>query len=65
MRDEANLYSIDTNHTIMIMMSKVTLKVEDATHRKLLELVSKLQLKRGKRVTMDEAIRELMDHAKS
>jgi len=49
----------------MIMMSKVTLKVEGATHRKLLELVSKLQLKRGKRVTMDEAIRELIDHAKS
>jgi hypothetical protein len=46
-------------------MSKVTLKVEDATHRKLLELVSKMQLKSGKRVTMDEAIKELIDHAKS
>jgi hypothetical protein len=49
----------------MIIMSKVTLKVEDATHKKLLEVVSKMQLKRGKRVTMDEAIKELIDHAKS
>lgn len=49
----------------MIIMSKVTLKVEDATHRKLLELVSKMQLKSGKRVTMDEAIKELIGHAKS
>ena len=65
MGGEANLYSIDTNHTIMIIMSKVTLKVEDATHKKLLELVSKMQLKSGKRVTMDEAIKELIDHAKS
>ena len=47
------------------MMTKVTLKVEDTTHRKLLEVVSKLQLKKGKRITMDEAIRELIDHAKS
>jgi hypothetical protein len=45
-------------------MSKVTLKVEDATHKKLLGVVSRLQLKKGKRVTMDEAIRELIDHAK-
>jgi hypothetical protein len=42
-------------------MSKVTLKVEDTTHRKLLEVVSKLQLKKGKRVTIDEAIRELIE----
>jgi len=62
MVDEANLYSIDTNHTIM---SKVTLKVDDTTHKKLLEVVSKLQLKRGRRVTIDEAVRELIDHAKS
>jgi predicted transcriptional regulator len=48
----------------MITMSKVTLKVDDATHRKLLEVVSKLQLKKGKRVTIDEAIRELIEHAK-
>jgi hypothetical protein len=47
------------------MMTKVTLKVEDTTHRKLLEVVSKLQLKKGKRITMDEAIRELIDHVKS
>lgn len=47
------------------MMTKVTLKVKDTTHRKLLEVVSKLQLKKGKRITMDEAIRELIDHAKS
>ncbi len=46
------------------MMSKVTLKVEDATHRQLLEVVSKLQLKTGKRVTIDEAIKELIGHAK-
>ena len=45
-------------------MSKVTLKVEDTTHRKLLEVVSKLQIKTGKRVTMDEAIKELIGHAK-
>jgi hypothetical protein len=45
-------------------MTKVTLKVEDTTHRKLLEVVSKMQLKRGTRVTMDEAIKELIDHAK-
>ncbi|MFH1821834.1 MAG: hypothetical protein ABH852_05290 [Methanobacteriota archaeon] len=45
-------------------MSKVTLKVEDTTHRKLLEVVSKLQLKRGARVTLDEAIKELIIHAK-
>jgi hypothetical protein len=44
-------------------MSKVTLKVEDTTHKKLLEVVSKLQIKKGRRVTMDEAIRELINHA--
>jgi hypothetical protein len=65
MMTRANLYSIDTNHTIMVIMSKVTLKVEDATHKKLLEVVSKMQIKRGKRVTMDEAIKELIVHAKS
>ncbi len=32
--------------------------------RKLLEVVSRLQLKTGKRVTIDEAIQELMNHAK-
>jgi len=48
----------------MIIMSKVTLKVDDTTHKKLLEVVSKMQLKSGKRVTMDEAIRELIGHAK-
>jgi hypothetical protein len=42
------------------MMSKVTLKVKEETHRKLLEVVSRLQLKKGKRVTIDEAIRELI-----
>ncbi len=44
--------------------TKVTLKVDDATHRKLLEVVSRLQLKTGKRVTLDEAIQELINHAK-
>ncbi|MBC7219099.1 MAG: hypothetical protein H5T49_03060 [Hadesarchaea archaeon] len=45
-------------------MSKVTLKVEDTTHKKLLELVSKMQIKKGRRVTMDEAIKELINHAR-
>ncbi|MGQ9788898.1 MAG: hypothetical protein ACUVQM_06335 [Candidatus Hadarchaeaceae archaeon] len=45
-------------------MSKVTLKVEDTTHKKLLEVVSKMQIKKGRRVTMDEAIKELMNHAR-
>jgi len=44
-------------------MSKVTLKVEEDTHRKLLEVVSKLQIKKGRRVTMDEAIKELINNA--
>ncbi len=44
-------------------MGKVTLKVESDTHKKLLEAVSKLQLKRGKRVTIDEAIKELISRA--
>ncbi len=44
--------------------SKVTLKVEDTTHRKLLEVVSKLQLKRGRRITINEAIKELINNAK-
>ena len=48
----------------MVIMSKVTLKVDDTTHKKLLEVVSKMQLKSGKRVTMDEAIKELINHAK-
>ncbi len=45
-------------------MSKVTIKVEADTHRKLLEVVSRLQLKKKRRVTIDEAIRELIKHAK-
>ena len=45
-------------------MSKVTLKVEDTTHKKLLDVVSRLQLKTGKRVTIDEAIKELIVHAR-
>lgn len=45
-------------------MSKVTLKVDDATHRKLLEVVSRLQIKKGKRVTIDEAIKELIGHGR-
>lgn len=45
-------------------MSKVTLKVEDTTHKKLLEVVSKMQIKRGRRVTIDEAIKELINHAR-
>ncbi len=64
------LYTNITNHTMMSKDTKeskdtkVTLKVEDDTHRKLLEIVSRLQLKTGKRVTIDEAIQELMNHAK-
>ena len=49
---------------MMSKVSKVTLKVDDATHRKLLEVVSRLQLKTGKRVTIDEAIQELIVHAR-
>jgi len=37
-------------------MSKVTIKMEVDTHRKLLEIVSRLQLKKKRRVTIDEAI---------
>lgn len=44
-------------------MSKVTLKIEDTTHEKILEVVSKLQLKKRKRVTIDDAINELIGHA--
>ncbi|MEM2890306.1 MAG: hypothetical protein QW786_01320 [Candidatus Hadarchaeum sp.] len=51
------MMSKDTKNT------KVTLKVDDDTHRKLLEVVSKLQIKKGRRVTMDEAIKELINHA--
>ncbi len=56
-----NIYTIDTNNNTM---SKVTLKVEANTHRKLLEIVSRLQLRKKRRVTIDEAIRELIKHAK-
>lgn len=45
------------------MMSRVTLKVFVEAHRRLLEIVSKLQLKEGRRISMDEAIRWLIDHA--
>jgi|GEM_PF-2015013 len=45
-------------------MSKVTIKVETDTHKKLLEVVSRLQLRKKRRVTIDEAIRELIEHAK-
>jgi hypothetical protein len=38
--------------------------VDDATHRKLLEVVSKMQIRKGRRVTIDEAIKELIDHAR-
>ena len=48
----------------MSKVTKVTLKVEDATHRKLLEVVSKLQIKKGRRVTIDEAIKELIGNAR-
>jgi DNA-binding TFAR19-related protein (PDSD5 family) len=44
-------------------MGKVTMKIEEDTHKKLLEVISRLQLKRGKRITIDEAIRELIGHA--
>jgi hypothetical protein len=44
-------------------MGKVTMKIEEDTHKKLLEIISRLQLKRGKRITIDEAIRELISHA--
>jgi len=40
---------------------KVTIKVEAETHKKLLEIVSRLQLKKRRRVTIDEAIRELIE----
>jgi len=52
-----SIYSMITN---FITMSKVTIKVEAETHKKLLEIVSKLQLKKRRRVTIDEAIRELI-----
>lgn len=45
-------------------MSKVTMKVEKDTHEKLLEVVSKLQLKKKRRITIDEAIKELIENAK-
>lgn len=45
-------------------MSKVTIKIEKETHEKLLEVISKLQLKLKRRVTIDEAIRELIENAK-
>jgi len=53
-----------TKFTMMSKDTKVTLKVDDDTHRKLLEVVSRLQLKTGKRVTIDEAIQELINHGK-
>jgi predicted transcriptional regulator len=49
---------------MMSKSTKVTLKVDDATHRKLLEVVSKMQIRKGRRVTIDEAIKELIDHAR-
>jgi len=40
------------------------MKVEKDTHEKLLEVVSKLQLKKKRRITIDEAIKELIENAK-
>jgi len=51
---------MNINHTIV---KKVTIKVEEETHEKLLEVVSKLQLKLKRRVTIDEAIRVLIENA--
>ncbi len=39
------------------------MKIERETHEKLLEVVSKLQLRKKKRITIDEAIKELIKNA--
>jgi len=41
-------------------VSEVTLKIKKETHERLLKVISKLQLEKGRRVTIDEAIRDLI-----
>lgn len=45
-------------------MSKVkNIKVKNSTYKKLLRFASELQLEREKRVTINDAIEELIDYA--
>lgn len=41
-------------------MAEVTLKIRRETHEMLLRVISRLQLEKGRRVTVDEAIRDLI-----
>ena len=45
-------------------MSKVTIKIEADTHEELIKLLSKRQIEKGKRVTIDELIKELIEKCK-
>lgn len=42
-----------------------TIKISEKTHKKLLEYISKRQIETGKRVTMDEAIKRLLEVKKN
>jgi len=45
-------------------MAKVTLKIKAETHEDLIKLLSKRQIKKGKRVTLDALLKELIENAK-
>ena len=55
-----SLYTPITNLSIM---SKVTIKVEADTHKGLIKLLSERQIEKGKRVTIDELIKEMIESA--
>lgn len=41
-------------------MSKVTIKIEADTHEELIKLLSKRQIEKGKRITIDKLIKDMI-----
>jgi hypothetical protein len=42
-------------------MSKVTIKIEADTHKKIIKLLSKRQIEKGERITIDELIKDMIE----
>jgi len=45
----------------MANMAKVNLRIEKKTYEKLVEYISKLQLEKKRRITVDEALQKCID----
>ena len=60
----AGAKALYTHVTNSIVMTKVTIKVDGDTHKALIMLVSKKQIEKGKRVTIDEVINDLINMKK-